>query len=112
VRRREHKIQRFKSSPIHPALSQPPCVGPQQLQCSTPPRLTNHATKSPKRSERAVAGRSCSSMTPDQPRPPVRPSFGYRDKASVWHGSCHPPHQPQARNQCADKGLQGNVNFL
>jgi len=52
VRRRERKMQRFKSARSARRL----CGGPQQFQYSTPPCLPIHPAKPPRRSQRAVAG--------------------------------------------------------
>src|SRR5215468_4939556 len=55
VRRRERKMQRFKSSRSAQRFLNIHAAGPQYIQCSAPPRFSIHAAKALGRSNRAMA---------------------------------------------------------
>jgi transposase-like protein len=62
VRRRERKMQRFKSA-CSAQLSQHACRHPQHLQPPTPSRLTRHAADLPSRGSQPMARRGHGSVT-------------------------------------------------
>src|ERR1700726_929838 len=65
VRRRERKMQRFKSAGSGPALPQCPCRRLQQLQPSAPPDLAIDATQFPSRSDDPMRARRRYCMRPE-----------------------------------------------
>jgi putative transposase len=83
VRRRERKMQRFKSARSAQRFLSIYAAVHNNFKCSTPPRLPIRPTKAPGRSQRAVARCSRSRMTSGQFPAHGSHVIGYRDNAGL-----------------------------